>query len=64
MEVSPGLGYTQSFMTLGPSGIKTIGKHCFDRIDSHTQRLNLRDQWVEIDAAAVIEKNNFNVARQ
>jgi hypothetical protein len=39
-----------------------IGKHCFDRIDSHTQRLNLRDQWVEIDAAAVIEKNNFNVA--
>lgn len=41
-----------------------IGKHYFDRTDSHTQRLNLRDQWVEMDAAAVIEENNFNVTRQ
>ena len=41
-----------------------VGKHYFDRTDSHTQRLNLRDQWVEMDAVAVIEENNFNVARQ
>jgi hypothetical protein len=89
--VSPGLGYTQSSMTLGPSGIKTIVNHLYGRglrnrngnwfskcfgvkptsastasigLTAIPSRLNLRDQWVEMDAAAVIEKNNFNVARQ
>ena len=41
-----------------------VGKHYFNRTDSHTRRLKPRDEWVEMDVPALIDENSFNAVQQ
>ncbi len=41
-----------------------MGKHYFNRTDSHTRRLKPRDEWVEMDVPCIVDENAFNAVQQ